>query len=129
MTTFIQMVINGLALGSVYALMALGFTIIFRAAGTMNFAQGSVMMLGGLLVVRLHDALGFWGALVVAAAITAVFSVLEALLLRAAKRRDLASGEEWLMAPGQRVAAIEFSPTGRWMATGRQFENESDLLA
>jgi|KBSSwiStaDraftv2_1062776.scaffolds.fasta_scaffold143310_3 branched-chain amino acid transport system permease protein len=91
MTTFIQMVINGLALGSVYALMALGFTIIFRAAGTMNFAQGSVMMLGGLLVVRLHDALGFWGALVVAAAITAVFSVLEALLLRAAKRRDLAS--------------------------------------
>jgi branched-chain amino acid transport system permease protein len=73
MTTFIQMVINGLALGSVYALMALGFTIIFRAAGTMNFAQGSVMMLGGLLVVRLHDALGFWGALVVAAAITAVW--------------------------------------------------------
>ena len=50
MSTFVQMAINGLALGSIYALMALGFTVIFRAAGTMNFAQGSVMLLGGLLV-------------------------------------------------------------------------------
>jgi len=31
------------------------------------------------------------------------------------------------MAPNQSVAPIEFSPTGRWMATGRRFENESDL--
>jgi len=91
MSTFIQMVINGLALGSVYALMALGFTVIFRAAGTMNFAQGSVMLLGGLLVARLQEPLGFWGALVVAAAVTAVVSVLEALLLKAAKKRDIAS--------------------------------------
>jgi len=91
MTTFVQMVINGLALGSVYALIALGFTVIFRAAGTMNFAQSSVMLLGGLLVARLHEALGFWVALFVAAAATAVMSVLEALLLRAARKRDLAS--------------------------------------
>jgi branched-chain amino acid transport system permease protein len=91
MSTFVQMVINGLALGSVYALMALGFTVIFRAAGTMNFAQGSVMLLGGLLVARLHEPLGFWGALVVAAGVTAAVSVLEALLIRAAKKRDLAS--------------------------------------
>ena len=91
MTTFVQMVINGLALGSVYALIALGFTVIFRAAGTMNFAQSSVMLLCGLLVARLHEALGFWGALLVAAAATAVMSVLEALLLRAARKRDLAS--------------------------------------
>src|SRR4029079_1887200 len=33
------------------------------------------------------------------------------------KRRDLASGEEWLMAPNEWVAAAEFSPKGRWMAT------------
>jgi branched-chain amino acid transport system permease protein len=85
------MAINGLALGSVYALMALGFTVIFRAAGTMNFAQGSVMLLGGLLVARLHDSIGFWGALVVAALVTAALSILEALLLRAARKRDIAS--------------------------------------
>ena len=91
MSTFVQMAINGLALGSVYALMALGFTVIFRAAGTMNFAQGSVMLLGGLLVARLHDSLGFWGALAVAALVTAALSVLEALLLRAARKRDIAS--------------------------------------
>jgi branched-chain amino acid transport system permease protein len=90
-TTFAQMILNGLALGSVYALIALGFTVIFRAAGTMNFAQSSVMLLGGLLVARLHGPLGFWGAVFVAAIVTAVTSVLEALLIRAARKRDLAS--------------------------------------
>jgi branched-chain amino acid transport system permease protein len=72
-------------------LISLGFTVIFRAAGTMNFAQSSVMLLGGLLVARLHTSIGFWGALAVAALVTAVVSVLEALLLRAARKRDLAS--------------------------------------
>jgi len=91
LSTFVQMAINGLALGSIYALMALGFTVIFRAAGTMNFAQGSVMLLGGLLVARLHDSLGFWGALAVAALATAALSIGEALLLRAARKRDIAS--------------------------------------
>jgi WD40 repeat protein len=43
------------------------------------------------------------------------------------KRRDLASGQEWLMAPNRSVAPIEFSPTGRWMATGLQSESGSDL--
>ena len=91
MSTLAQMAINGMALGSIYALMALGFTVIFRAAGTMNFAQGSVMLLGGLLVARLHEPLGFWAALVVAALATAALSVVEALLLRAARKRDIAS--------------------------------------
>jgi branched-chain amino acid transport system permease protein len=91
MTTLIQTVVNGLALGSAYALIALGFTVIYRAAGTMNFAQSSVMLLGGLLVARLHTSIGFWSALGVAAAVTAVVSVLEALLLRTARKRDLAS--------------------------------------
>jgi len=91
MSTLAQMAINGMALGSIYALMALGFTVIFRAAGTMNFAQGSVMLLGGLLVARLHEPLGFWAALIVAALATAALSVVEALLLRAARKRDIAS--------------------------------------
>jgi branched-chain amino acid transport system permease protein len=91
MTTVLQTIVNGLALGSAYALIALGFTVIYRAAGTMNFAQSSVMLLGGLLVARLHTSIGFWSALGVAAVVTAVVSVLEALLLRAARKRDLAS--------------------------------------
>jgi branched-chain amino acid transport system permease protein len=91
MTTFVQMTLNGLALGSVYALMALGFTVIFRTAGAMNFAQGSVMLVGGLVVARLHHSIGFWGAVAVAALATAALSMTEAMLLRAARKRDLAS--------------------------------------
>jgi branched-chain amino acid transport system permease protein len=91
MSTFIQTLVNGLAVGAAYALISLGFTVIFRAAGTMNFAQSSVMLLGGLLVARLHPSLGFWGALAVAALVTATVSVLEAVLLKAARKRDLAS--------------------------------------
>jgi branched-chain amino acid transport system permease protein len=45
MTDFIQLVFSGLATGSIYALVALGFTLLWQAAGTINFAQGEFVML------------------------------------------------------------------------------------
>lgn len=45
MTDFIQLVFSGLATGSIYALAALGFTLLWQAAGTINFAQGEFVML------------------------------------------------------------------------------------
>jgi branched-chain amino acid transport system permease protein len=59
MTTFIQVVVNGLGKGAVYALLALGFVIIFKASGVLNFAHGSFALLGGYLAVRTQDDLGF----------------------------------------------------------------------
>ena len=41
-----QEVISGIALGSIYALIALGFTMIYKATEVVNFAQGDVMMVG-----------------------------------------------------------------------------------
>ena len=41
-----QEVISGVALGSIYALIALGFTMIYKATEVVNFAQGDVMMVG-----------------------------------------------------------------------------------
>ncbi|HVR55127.1 MAG TPA: branched-chain amino acid ABC transporter permease [Pseudorhodoferax sp.] len=45
MTDFLQLAFSGLATGSIYALAALGFTLLWQAAGTINFAQGEFVML------------------------------------------------------------------------------------
>jgi branched-chain amino acid transport system permease protein len=84
MTTFLDNILNGLALGAVYALVALGFVIIFKASGVMNFAHGSLLLLGGYLTAVLHDDLGFAGALAVAVLVTAaVAGAMDRFLLRA----------------------------------------------
>jgi len=55
---FIQMIINGLAMGAIYALIALGFVMIYNSTGAVNFAQGDFAMIGAYLyftaVVLLH---------------------------------------------------------------------------
>ena len=59
METFIQVVVNGLGKGAVYALLALGFVIIFKASGVLNFAHGSFVLLGGYVAFRTQEDLGF----------------------------------------------------------------------
>ncbi|MFD5126412.1 branched-chain amino acid ABC transporter permease [Streptomyces olindensis] len=84
MTTFLDNVFNGLALGAVYTLVALGFVIIFKASGVMNFAHGSLLLLGGYLTAVLHDDLGFAAALAVAVLVTAaVAGAVDRFLLQA----------------------------------------------
>lgn len=58
MLFFSQVVVSGLTLGSIYALTALGFVIIFRANRVVNFAQGEMMMAGAMLGLVLHKDLG-----------------------------------------------------------------------
>ncbi len=48
MTEFLQFAFSGLTVGAVYALVALGFTLIYNASGVVNFAQGEFEMLGGM---------------------------------------------------------------------------------
>ncbi len=49
----VQFLFSGLMTGSIYALIALGFNIIFSATGAINFAQGEFAMLGGMLAAAL----------------------------------------------------------------------------
>jgi branched-chain amino acid transport system permease protein len=49
MDTFIQQIINGLVLGSVYALVALGYTMVYGIINLINFAHGDVLMVGALV--------------------------------------------------------------------------------
>jgi branched-chain amino acid transport system permease protein len=53
----LQLLVNGLALGAAYALCALGFVLIVNATGAVNFAQGDMVMVGGLVAVVLASFL------------------------------------------------------------------------
>jgi len=70
MRAFVESVIRGLGSGSVYALLALGFVIIYKATRVISFAQPAFMMAGAVLVTYLVGPLGFWLALPVAAVVT-----------------------------------------------------------
>jgi branched-chain amino acid transport system permease protein len=53
---FLQFVFSGLMVGAIYALIALGFTIVYTATEAINFAQGEFVMLGGMTAVALFGA-------------------------------------------------------------------------
>jgi branched-chain amino acid transport system permease protein len=69
MTAFLQLLFQGLALGCIYALVALGFTVIFRSSNVINFAQGSLCLVGAYLISVLATGLNLPFGLAVIAAI------------------------------------------------------------
>ena len=73
MTDFLQLFFSGLSTGSIYALAALGFTLLWQASGTINFAQGEFVMVPAFLMVGLM-ASGL--QLYVAFALSCVLSVI-----------------------------------------------------
>ncbi|HVW44032.1 MAG TPA: branched-chain amino acid ABC transporter permease [Amycolatopsis sp.] len=92
MSTFLQLVVNGLGKGAVYALLALGFVIIFKSTEVINFAHGSLVLFGGYIVVVTRESLGWAGASVlgiVSAGLLAL--IIERLLLSRPKLADPAS--------------------------------------
>ncbi len=56
MAEFMQFLMSGVTVGAVYALVALGFTIIYNASDVVNFAQGEFVMLGGMITVFAYQA-------------------------------------------------------------------------
>ncbi len=81
----LQYVFTGLTIGSIYALLALGFNIIYSATDIINFAQGEFVMLGGLTMISLVDKarLPLLPAFFLAvAAVTVVGILLERLAIR-----------------------------------------------
>ncbi|MEN5166292.1 MULTISPECIES: branched-chain amino acid ABC transporter permease [Achromobacter] len=90
-------IVSGLGLGSMYGLMALGFYLTYAVSGTVNFAQGSSMMLGAVLTYTFAQTLG-WPlapALLVALALCGVYGlVVERLAVRPFASRG---SNAWLM--------------------------------
>ena len=73
MIDFLQLLFSGLATGSIYALAALGFTLLWQASGTINFAQGEFVMLPAFMMVIL---MGYGMPLYVSFAVTCVLSTI-----------------------------------------------------
>jgi branched-chain amino acid transport system permease protein len=63
MGTFLALLIAGLSIGFLYALLALGFVTIFKSTGVFNLAQGSLLLVGVLVMARLEPVVGFFPAL------------------------------------------------------------------
>ena len=64
LTTFLQSFLNGLSIGSIYAIFALGYTLVFSILGIINFAHGAVFTLGAYFTYALMgNAFGFNGLL------------------------------------------------------------------
>ncbi|OGA50958.1 MAG: ABC transporter permease [Betaproteobacteria bacterium RIFCSPLOWO2_12_FULL_62_13] len=57
MDIFLQQIINGLVLGSIYALVALGYTMVYGILGLINFAHGDIVMVGALVALSVAQAL------------------------------------------------------------------------
>jgi len=63
----LQLLFTGIGIGAVYALVALGFVLIFRATNVVNFAQGEFSMVAAyLMVVAVEAGLPYWAAFIVA---------------------------------------------------------------
>ena len=77
MSLLLSLLVTGISIGAIYALVALGFVLLYKAAGVVNFAHGAVLLLGAYVTARLWEGLGFW----LAAAIGVVSGALAALLV------------------------------------------------
>jgi branched-chain amino acid transport system permease protein len=93
-----QLVFSGLALGSMYALVALGYNITYATSQTVNFSQGQAVMVGAVVAYVLHVQAG-WPFVLALAATLIVLAGLGALVERVAVRPFLrASSIAWLLA-------------------------------
>lgn len=83
MNQFLTAVAGGLGVGSIYALLALGFVIIYKSMRVISFAQPAFMMSGAILVSYLAEDIGFTAAVVVGTlAIAVVALVVERVAIR-----------------------------------------------
>jgi branched-chain amino acid transport system permease protein len=87
----LQTGVGGLSIGAVYALVALGFSIVYRTIGLVNFGHGDVLMIGAFLMVTffVNAHLAFPLALVIAVALTATMGFGFELVLRPLEHKDL----------------------------------------
>jgi branched-chain amino acid transport system permease protein len=74
----LQLLFTGLGIGSIYALVALGFVLIYRATNVVNFAQGDFAMLGAfsMVVLCIGLQLPYWLAILITLAVMLVFGAL-----------------------------------------------------
>ena len=80
---FIQYLFAGITYGSIYAIVAIGFNIIYNTTGIINFAQGEFVMLGGMISISLLSFMPLPLAIILAVAVTmAIGALIEIIFIR-----------------------------------------------
>ena len=92
MTEFLQLLFQGVSLGSTYALVALGFVVVYRSSGVINFAQGAMLLLGAYAISWLAVDVGLAFGL----------AVLVATVDARARRRGACTGWSCAASPASR---------------------------
>lgn len=88
---FIEQLINGITLGSIYAIVALGFTLVFGVLGIINMAHGEIFMFGAFMGVLVTSMMGgpLWIAFLAAILLTAIMGyMLERFALRPLRHKQ-----------------------------------------
>ena len=120
---FAQVLFSGLALGSIYGLVALGFTVVFKATDVFNFAQGMFVVCGAFFAVTATSVLGLPFPLAVVATIgaAALMGVLiHVLLIQPLSGRPMLSVIMLTIALSivlRAVIEIAYGPQGRTLVT------------
>src|SRR5450755_1404332 len=86
-----QQLVNALSLGCVYALFALGFTLVFGVLGVINLSHGAIFMIGAYAALEVVTRFGFplWASLIAAFLISGVFGlVIDVLVLKPLRKRN-----------------------------------------
>ncbi len=78
----LSQIVNGLVLGFLYILIAIGLSIIFGMLGVVNFAHGAIFALGAYFAVSFYAWFGWWGMLLVPVAVAVVGAILEIVFIR-----------------------------------------------
>lgn len=87
-----QLLLTGITIGSIYAMVAIGFNIIYNATDAMNFAQGEFVVVGGLSMIMFHETLGlnlFISFFISVALVTLVGIIFERLTISPLKNPPL----------------------------------------
>jgi branched-chain amino acid transport system permease protein len=93
-TSLVLEVVAGLSTGSIYALLALGLTLIYQVSGVVNFAQGALAAVGAYVLWSLttEHGLPFWPAVILSLAVLFLLGVLiQALIIRRLERASASS--------------------------------------
>lgn len=86
--SLLQIFFTGLSASAIYAIMALGFVVIFKGTKVINLAQGSVMLFGIYLIFLLSPSMGFYAASVVGILAGIILSIVIQFIIAAAKTED-----------------------------------------
>ncbi|RPJ32168.1 MAG: branched-chain amino acid ABC transporter permease [Planctomycetaceae bacterium] len=79
----VQYGLSGITVGSIYAIVAVGFNIIYSTTGIINFAQGEFLIIGAMMAISLYQVVPLWLAIVLAVIVTTILGgLMEIVFIR-----------------------------------------------